>query len=301
MFPFQHTTSWKKLDIWAHYFPLCSCLHKLWFTCIVVSSSRVTSLSPQSDFHPCCCYPPLPDTPLPHSRAALNSAPSLVLCVYMCLCHWCGFSIPEQAQGLSHRKVSVVLLSLHYHPPPPRHTHTPLVYGRACLSMCVHTFRKKDVAHNPSGLCTFLNAWAGRSSARSWEELIAPHTRSRWRFPPWMWTNCERSHGAVDAVCFRWLLGFGFWCGLTVWADSLVAAATRWWQLQCVHAGCRWDGLPCDPLWWCMRTSSDSDHICSHVIRTSLSPFPQQVAACLTLLTKVVFVSLVEPTRVFAR
>lgn len=28
-----------------------------------------------------------------------------------------------------------------------------------------------------------------------------------------------------------------------------------------------------------MRTSSDSDHICSHVIRMSFSPFPQQVAA----------------------
>lgn len=222
----------------------------------------------------------------------------------MCLCHWCGLSIPEQAQGLSHRKVSVVLLSLHYHPPlPPRHTHTPLVYGRACLSMCVHTFRKKAVAHNPSGLCTFLNAWAGRSSAPSWEEPIAPHTRGHGGdSPP---PNVDKLR-TFSRCCWRGLLqvvarfqvfGVAWLSALT----GLVAAATRWWQLQRVHAGWRWDGLPCVPLWWRMRTSSGSDHICSRVIRTSLGPFPQQVAACLTLLTKVVFVSLVEPTRVFAR
>lgn len=58
-------------------------------------------------------------------KAPVNSDPSLVVFVCVSLNHWHGFSTPEQAQGLSHRKVSVVLLSLHHHP------------SRCLLCMCV--------------------------------------------------------------------------------------------------------------------------------------------------------------------
>ena len=41
-------------------------------------------------------------------QAVLNTD---LLCVYVCFCHWCGFSVPEQSQRSSHRNVSAAILS----------------------------------------------------------------------------------------------------------------------------------------------------------------------------------------------
>lgn len=79
-----------------------------------------------------CSKPLLPEAVLTSSKASLNTDPSLVLFVYMFLCHWCGFSTPEQAQGVSRRKVSVVLLPLHH----PMCLLCMCVH--ACICMCAH-------------------------------------------------------------------------------------------------------------------------------------------------------------------
>lgn len=67
----------------------------------------------------------------------------------MSICHWCGFSTPEQAQGLSHRKVSVVLLPLHHHP--------PFAFCIcACMHVCVCAHKFREI-HKLWRLCAF--AW----------------------------------------------------------------------------------------------------------------------------------------------
>lgn len=93
----------------------------------------------------------------PCSRAALNTDPSLVLCVYVSLCHWCGFSTPEQAQGFSHRKVSVVLLS----------SSSPMCLLCMCvhaMCMCAHRFICRGIHKPLLRLCTFMYAWVCSSS-----------------------------------------------------------------------------------------------------------------------------------------
>lgn len=209
-------------------FPLCSRCHKLWFICIVVSGSKVTSSSRLSDFEPCCKLP-LPDVPLPHARAALNSGPSLVLCVYMCFCHWCGFSIPEQAQGLSHRKVSVVLLSLLYHPPTPSHTHILCVC--TCMPQYVRTQAQKERCSTQAlrALHISLHERTGH--------MLGAEMRIYRRFFPVKWINCERPHSDVEAVCFRWWLCLGFWCYLTgSWISVVVLVCLSWQPGCCSHA-----------------------------------------------------------------
>lgn len=89
----------------------------------------------------------------PWSQFKSRSKPrsfSCRVCVYMSLCHWCGFSTPEQAQGFSHRKVSAVLLPQHYHP--------PLAFCQcACMHVCVQVYKSRD--SQTSRLCTFMHAW----------------------------------------------------------------------------------------------------------------------------------------------
>lgn len=156
----KHST----VDLFLHFFSIkfpqvktktiCVDDASLWPPTVTWKTKLLVQTNPLSDMEvsrghlsnsAACCQLLCPDAAYPSSRAALNTDPSLVLCVYMSLCHWCGFSTPEQAQGLSHRKVSVVLLSLHHHPP-----FCPLcMCVHACV--CAHTDLYVEESTNPWG------------------------------------------------------------------------------------------------------------------------------------------------------
>lgn len=203
VFPFQHIISWKKLDIWADYYSFSSCgrLQKLWFVCTVVSGSRVTSSSQALVLTPTSgCSP----SSFSFKSCSKLRSFSCFVCVPVFLSlMW--FFYPRASSGTlsQESKCGTPVTAL---PSPP---HTPFVYVRACLSMCVHKFRKKDVAHEPSRLCTSLYAWVGWSYA---ESNSSPHGYS---FPPesgeivTVLTVLLTRSGSGDGSVW------GFWCPRT--------------------------------------------------------------------------------------
>lgn len=115
---------------------MSACIHKrvtLWMATSRTEPLVFDSWEPSKFILPsiaACSEPSNKNKTAPNgSKPSLNTDPSPVLFVFMFSCHWCGFSTPEQAQGLSHRKVSVVLLSQHHH--------SPCAF---CVCACMHVY-----------------------------------------------------------------------------------------------------------------------------------------------------------------
>lgn len=139
------------------------------------------------------------------------------------LSHWHGFSTPEQAQGLSHRKVSVVLLSLHRHPSCAFCVCACMHY---CMYVCTRVYTLMT-SPSPEGLHMF--AWVPLHMLHMLVGLFHHTHKSVEIFTCEKKSNISVSFVLLTSCAPSIRSCFGFWCcfgaPLKVWTCFILTVS----------------------------------------------------------------------------